>query len=198
MPDFILKPITALGHDAPEVDTVGPWTITERADIALASLALRRGRLGDVQTSAAAAGVPLPPAGASASGAIYSAFWMTPEMWMVEAPYASHEDIRAHLLPAFGDAASITEQTDAWVRFDLAGTGLERLFERLSNFDLAKSPAGAATRTVMEHLGCYLIRHPRHDLWPAILGAKPASCVDRGGTVGFVTVFLVLSDLFSL
>ena len=156
MPDFILKPITALGHDAPEVDTVGPWTITERADIALASLALRRGRLGDVQTSAAAAGVPLPPAGASASAAVYSAFWMTPEMWMVEAPYASHEDIRAHLLPAFGDAASITEQTDAWVRFDLA-----------------KAPAGAATRTVMEHLGCYLIK--RSDTLVTIYGPRSSA-----------------------
>ena len=48
MPDFILNPITALGHDAPEVYTIGPWTITERADIALASLALLRGRVGDV------------------------------------------------------------------------------------------------------------------------------------------------------
>jgi sarcosine oxidase subunit gamma len=161
VPDFILKPITALGHDAPEVDTVGPWTITERADIALASLALRRGRLGDVQTSAAAAGVPLPPAGASASAAVYSAFWMTPEMWMVEAPYASHE------------AASITEQTDAWVRFDLAGAGLERLFERLSNFDLAKAPAGAATRTVMEHLGCYLIK--RSDTLVTIYGPRSSA-----------------------
>jgi len=173
VPDFILKPITALGHDAPEVDTIGHWTITERADIALASLALRRGRLGDVQTSAAAAGVPLPPAGASASGAVYSAFWMTPEMWMVEAPYASHEDIRAHLLPAFGDAASITEQTDAWVRFDLAGLGLERLFERLSNFDLAKAQAGAATRTVMEHLGCYLIK--RSDTFVTIYGPRSSA-----------------------
>lgn len=158
MPDFILNPITALGHDAPEVDIIGPWTITERADVALASLALRRGRAGDVQAAAAAAGVPLPPAGAWASGAIYAAFWMTPEMWMVEAPFATHEDIRAHLLTAFGDAASITEQTDAWVRFDLAGADLPRLFERLSNVDLAKAQAGAATRTVMEHLGCYLIK----------------------------------------
>ncbi len=158
MPDFILKPITALGHDVAKVDTIGPWTITERADVALASVAVRRGRLADVQTAAAAAEVPLPAPGASAQDAVYGAFWMTPEMWMIEAPFASHEDIRAHLLPAFGDAASITEQTDAWVRFDLAGAGLARVLERLSNFDLAQAPDGAATRTVMEHLGCYLIK----------------------------------------
>ncbi len=83
---------------------------------------------------------------------------MTPDMWMVEAPFATHEDIRPALLAVFGDAASITEQTDAWVRFDLAGPELERLMERLSNFDLAPAPEGAATRTVIEHMGCYLIK----------------------------------------
>lgn len=157
MPDFILKSLTALGHSAPEVDKIGPWTITERDDTALASLAVRRGRLADVEAAAAAAGVPLPGPGLSAEGAPYGAFWMTPEMWMVEAPLASHEDIRPILLKAFGDAASITEQSGAWVRFDLAGDGLAKLLERLSNFDFTK-PAGSATRTVMEHLGCYLIK----------------------------------------
>ncbi len=173
MPDFTLNPITALGHDAPQVDVVGPWTITERADVALASLAIRRGRLADVQTAAGAAGVPLPKAGSAEQGAIYSAFWMTPDMWMVEAPFASHEDIRAHLLAVFETAASITEQTDAWVRFDLAGPGLQRLMERLSNFDLAQAPEGAATRTVIDHLGCYLIK--RADTLITVYGPRSSA-----------------------
>lgn len=158
MHDFQLKPITALGHDAPEVDVIGPWTITERDDVALASLAIRRGRLTDLQAAATTAGVPLPAPATSAQGPVYGAFWMTPDMWMVEAPFASHEDIRGHLMAIFGDAGSITEQTDAWVRFDLAGDGLARVLERLSNFDLDRAAVGAATRTVMEHLGCYLIK----------------------------------------
>jgi sarcosine oxidase subunit gamma len=158
VPDFILKPLTALGHDAPLVETIGPWTLTERADVALASLALRRGRAAEVQALAAGAGVPLPGVEAALQGAVYGAFWITPEMWMVEAPIANHEDIRAHLLAVFDEAASITEQTDAWVRFDLSGTGLTRLMERLSNFDLALAPEGAARRTVIEHLGCYVIK----------------------------------------
>ena len=158
MADINLKPISALGHDAPEVVMIGHWTVTERVEVALASLAVRRGRLADVQAAAASAGVPLPVAGTSAQGAAYGAFWITPEMWMVEAPFASHEDIRAHLLAAFGDTASITEQTDAWVRFDLEGEGLVKILERLTNFDLAHAASGAATRTVIEHLGCYLIK----------------------------------------
>ena len=158
MVDLILKPLTALGHDAPEIVTIGRWTITERADVALASLAVRRGRLGDLQAAAAGAGVPLPGPGKAETGAIYGAFWLTPQMWMVQAPFADHPDIRADLLAVFGDAASITEQTDAWVGFDLAGPDLVRGLERLSNFDLGQAAAGTATRTVIEHLGCYLIK----------------------------------------
>lgn len=172
MPDVILKPITALGHDAPKLDKLGPWILTERADVALASLAVRRGRLVDVHAAAATAGVPLPAPGRSESGTVYGAFWITPEMWMIEAPFASHEDIRSHLLAVFGDTASITEQTDAWVRFDLAGEGLGRLLERLSNFDF-NNPAGAATRTVMEHLGCYLIK--RSEVLVTIYGPRSSA-----------------------
>lgn len=173
MAEIILKPITALGHDTPQVDTIGPWTVTERADMALASLAFRRGRLDDVQAAATTAGVPLPGAGRAEAGAVYGAFWMTPEMWMVEAPFATHEDIRAHLLAAFGDAAAITEQTDAWVRFDLSGEGLVRVLERLSNFDLAQAAEGSATRTVLEHLGCYLIK--RHDSLVTLYGPRSSA-----------------------
>ena len=173
MADIILKPLTALGHDAPVVDTIGPWTLTERADVALASLALRRGRESEMRERAITADLPLPLAAMSAQGATYGAFWMTPEMWMVEAPYQSHEDIRAHLIAIFGDAASITEQTDAWVRFDLAGEGLVRMMERLSNFDLGQAASGSATRTVMEHLGCYLIK--RSDTLITLYGPRSSA-----------------------
>ena len=39
-----LKSLTALGHDAAEVVQIGPYRIAERFDVALASLALRRGQ----------------------------------------------------------------------------------------------------------------------------------------------------------
>lgn len=84
--------------------------------------------------------------------------WLTPEMVLVEGPEEGPGgDLRADLKVALGDAASITEQTDAWVRFDLKGPDLPRLFEKLCNVDLAARPEGYATRTVIEHIGCYLI-----------------------------------------
>lgn len=154
MADLMLKPITPLGNDLPTRVTIGPVTISEVVDTALASLAQRMGQ--DISAAAKGAGIPLPAAGRWEQGASYAAFWLSPEMWMVEAPFASHEDIVAQLKPVFGEAASITEQTDAWARFDVSGDHLPRLFERLCNYDLTRHGAGSASRTMIEHLGCYV------------------------------------------
>lgn len=152
-----LMAMTALGAREAAVVTVGPLIITERVDVALASVAARRGR--DLTGAAKAAGVPLPGPAAYLAGDPYSAFWVAPEMWFVEAPFATHELIAEMLKAVFGDAASVTEQTDAWVVFDLAAPELAVLMERLCNVDFAQVPQGFATRTVIDHLGCYLIKH---------------------------------------
>lgn len=149
---------TPLGGATPKVTDIGPYRITERFDVALASVATRRGREKDVAKAAKTARVPLPMPSQAATGSPYNGFWLAPDMWMIEAPFDSHEDIAAHLKAAFGDAAAITEQSDAWVRFDVSGDNLISLFERLSNLDLSVLPDGHVSRTVIEHLGCYLIK----------------------------------------
>lgn len=168
-----LKSLTALGNATPVSETIGAVTITENTGTALASLASRRGREADVATAAQTAGIPQPGPGRSLSAATYSAIWLGPEQWMIEAPFVSHEDITAILKPIFGEAASITEQTDAWVRFDVTASDLPALFERLCNFDLRRAGAGAATRTVIDHLGCYVIR--RADAEVSILGPRSSA-----------------------
>jgi sarcosine oxidase, subunit gamma len=92
---------------------------------------------------------------------------------MVEAPFATHEDIAAHLKQALGETASITEQTDAWVRFDIASEKLTPLMERLCNIDLAAKANGFASRTVIEHLGIYLIK--RSDLEITLYGPRASA-----------------------
>lgn len=149
---------TPLGGATPKVTGIGPYRIAGRFDVALASIATRRGRDADVAKAAKAANVPLPKPLTAIAGQPFSSFWLAPDMWMIEAPFDSHEDIAAHLKPLFGVAASITEQTDAWVRFDVSGGNLVTLFERLSNLDLSVLPDGHASRTVIEHLGCYVIK----------------------------------------
>ncbi len=156
-----LMALTALGRREPTTVTHGPLTITERTDIALASVAARKGRVADVVAAAQSAGVPLPGPVTYQAGAPYSGFWVAPEMWFVEAPFATHELIADLLKSALGDAASVTEQTDAWVAFDLAADDLAPVLERLCNVDVRAVPDGHATRTVMEHLGVYLIKQGR-------------------------------------
>lgn len=152
-----LQAMTALGAHDPRTVVVGPLTVTERFDLAVASLAQRRGQ--DLTAAAMAAGVPLPGPGRYQAGVPYSAFWVTPDMWFVEAPFATHEGIAALLKAAFTGAASVTEQTDAWVILDLSAPNLDPLLERLCNVDFRAVPDGHATRTVVDHLGCYLVKH---------------------------------------
>ncbi|MFM7655709.1 MAG: sarcosine oxidase subunit gamma [Paracoccaceae bacterium] len=156
--DKAWKALTGLGHETAETVEIGPYRIVERFDVALASLAVRCGQDKGFQAAAKKLGVPLPGAARHEAGKVFSAFWTTPEMWLVEADFATHEDIVSALKPGFAETASITEQTDAWVRFDVSGAGLVALFERLTNLDLATLPDGFASRTVIEHLGVYLIR----------------------------------------
>lgn len=154
-----LQPLTALGRREATTITLPALTIAERTDIALASVAARKGRLAELVEAARKAGVPLPGPAAHLHGAPYSAFWTAPEMWFVEAPFASHELVADQLKNVFKDTASITEQTDAWVAFDLDAADLAPLLQRLCNVDWPTVPDGYATRTVMEHLGVYLIKH---------------------------------------
>ncbi|MBC7737625.1 MAG: sarcosine oxidase subunit gamma [Candidatus Saccharibacteria bacterium] len=159
-----LHALTALGQAAPAVLVIGPWQIAERFDVALASIACRHGQETAFTAAAASIGVPLPQPARAQGGLPYGAFWVAPEMWFIEAPFASHEDTTAHLKPTFGEAASITEQTDAWVRFDVTGANLPSLFGRFSNLDIGQLPNDYASRTVIEHLGCYLVRRNAEDV----------------------------------
>lgn len=167
-----LKALTPLGRDAPVSETVGPVTITENVGVALASLASRMGREAEVAVAAQAAGLPLPGPG-RAETASYGAIWLGSEQWMIEAPFETHEDIVAILKPLFGEAASITEQTDAWVRFDLTAADLPALFERLCGYDLRRNGLGSATRTVIEHLGCYVVRRAENQV--SVIGPRSSA-----------------------
>jgi len=152
-----LAAMTPLGQSLPQTDRIGPVTIAERVATALASLASRSGRDADVASLATAAGITLPGPGHHAQAGVYGAFWLGPQQWMIEAPFDTHEEIAAILRTAFGEAASITEQTDAWARFDVTAPDLPAMFERLCAIDLRTALPGAATRTVIDHLGCYVI-----------------------------------------
>ncbi len=156
---FKLKPITPLGAAEPRVDRFTGLTITEVTDRALASLTVRNDQADATRDKAwSLFGIDLPDTGTSAMGNTHSAFWIGPESWMIDAPYKGNEELARQVKDAIGDCASVVEQTDGWCRFDLEGVTVNAVLERLCNADSAHMAEGAATRTQIHHLGCFLWR----------------------------------------
>jgi sarcosine oxidase, subunit gamma len=152
-----LASLTPLGAKAPKIDQIGAVTITEVTDRALASVTCRLAQTVAFQAAAKTLfGVALPGPGTSTEGTPFTLLWTGPEQWFVEAPFASHEDIARIVKAGLGNTASVTEQTDGWVRFDLQGSVVD-LLERLCPVQSRRMKTGDATRTLLEHMGCFVI-----------------------------------------
>lgn len=154
---FDMRPITPLGGTDPRVETVGPVALTEVTDTALASFAARLGQQNAARRVLAAYAGAEPPAPGQARFGALDAFWMGPDQWMVAAPLDGHADLAETLKSKAGTAASITDQTDGWCRFDVTGDRLVSVFELLCPINIRDSASGAATRTTIHHLGCFVI-----------------------------------------
>jgi sarcosine oxidase subunit gamma len=170
-----LTPITALGGNVAQVDTVAGVTLTENPGLALASV---MARIGHEQACAKhladLLGTDAPSPGQCRLHDPEAAFWMGPDQWMVGAPFATHEDLADQLKTRFGAAASITEQTDAWACFDLRGDGMEAVMELCCNLNMRAMQTGDAQRTSIHHLGCFVLRHDPPD-WVRILGPRSSA-----------------------
>jgi sarcosine oxidase, subunit gamma len=152
-----MTPITALGGRSPRVDTHFGVTLTENTNTALASFAARLGSEKKArEVLAKALGCDLPGPGQVIFGT-FDAVWMGPHQWMIVAPHDTHELLASELSDAAGVSASITEQNDAWCRFDLSGKRLVSVFELLCSVPLRDWTGGEATRTSIDHLGCFVI-----------------------------------------
>ena len=148
---------TALGAAAPCVDHHGPISLTEEAGFALASIAARRGAERATVLAIRRMIGPTAPKAGHWAGARIIAFWTGPDQWMLEAPYDSDEFLFERAIKEVKGKASVTEQTGAWCHFDLRGTGLAAVMERLCPINMATFIAGSATRTSIDHLGCFVL-----------------------------------------
>jgi sarcosine oxidase subunit gamma len=164
-----LSPISALGHAVPLAVTIGGLTIRENTGLALASLALRQGG-GAPQPF----GLTLPGPGDWAKAEGVSAFWVGPDTWMVEAADRAEDDF-ARALKAEAPDCSVSEQTDGWVVFEIAGNAvtLEALLEKLVNVDVRGFGPGRATRTGLEHMSVFVIRRAKDRV--ALLAMRSAA-----------------------
>lgn len=149
-----LSALTPLGAADPRTDKIGTITLTEVTDRALASLTCRNNAMPAFLAAAVGMGLTLPKAGHWTDGKP-AAIWTGVDQWLIDAPYGP--DLAQDLKSVFGDCASVTEQTDAWARFDILGAARVDLLERLCPAPSRRMTTGMATRSTIEHIGCLLI-----------------------------------------
>ena len=153
-----LTAISPLGYNKPHKDIVGAYTISEVTDRAMASITARKDSVEAVKTILAKIlKKPAPKVGGYCAGEI-EAFWIGQGQWMMTASLVNHEDIVASFANKFKDKASLTEQTDGWSRVAITGRDIDRLCTLLCNLDTRALKAGTASRTSVEHTGCFFIR----------------------------------------
>ncbi len=129
--------------------------LVERHGGALAHVAARRGMAGEVRSRLSALGLAVPDAprrvAGEAVGTSLELLWCGHEQWLAsgDAP-----DLASRLEEALAGAASVTEQSGAWVNLRLEGPRARDVLERLCPVDLDPGafPPGAVARTAMEHL----------------------------------------------
>ncbi|PUB17521.1 sarcosine oxidase subunit gamma [Yoonia sediminilitoris] len=153
-----LKPVTALGQSAPVAETIGTITIAENDTLALASVAARMGHEEACHAILKKLIGAVPGPGKAQLHDPQAGFWTGPDQWMVSAPRETHELLADTLTPMFGQTATITEQSGAWVCFDVTGAAMSDLCERLCAVPIRKMDAGGALRTMIHQMGCFVIR----------------------------------------
>ncbi|MEC7211724.1 MAG: sarcosine oxidase subunit gamma [Pseudomonadota bacterium] len=146
-----LTPTTALGGTTPFDKTIGPVRIAEQAAPVMASLAMLKGKSAGFAKAANAHLGALPAPGKMQTRNRTGTIWMGPDQYLVEGMEA------VALAAAFGASAAITDQSDAWVRFDVTGDDVVAMLERLSNADSRRMAQGDATRTAIHHMHCVVI-----------------------------------------
>ena len=158
MPSHSLKPLTPLGHFEPQTTAVGKMEIREVVDFSLASITQRLSQEKQFLKAAKKAfSAALPQPGKASVSGSQTIFWTGVDQWFVEAPNATHEDIAAALAADFQDTASITEQTGGWCRLDLEGDQCVDVLQRLCALDTADMETHDASRSVIEHIGVFVL-----------------------------------------
>lgn len=170
----MLDVITPLGNTEPQRDVINGITLIEVAQRSLISVASRKGHEKAVAKRIGKLINADPPAiGHYAGDKNIGAFWIAPDQWMIDAPLADEEDVLGVLAKDFATIASITDQSHGWCRFEITAQDeaqLNRLCGLLCAVDTRRFKKGSATRTVIEHMGCFVLRLSPTEM--QIIGAR--------------------------
>ena len=156
-----LMPITALGASAPRSQKFGVYTMRENSGLALVSLAIAAGT-----TPPTPFGLTLPAAGNCIMQDDFTAFWTSPDQWMITAEKLGETDFAATVQSEVPDAR-LTEQTDGWVAFEITAETDDQIgaaLTRVANLPQGDLAVGKAARTGFDHMSIFLVRRSGNHL----------------------------------
>ncbi len=143
--------------------TIGDVLLTEVSDYNLCSVSAPLGEDGAFGKALVESfDAPRPATGQSSVSAdgTMRLLGLQPDQMLVL--FRAHDPDRAadQVAAAMKTAAYVTDQSDSWVLLALEGRGVCPVLERLCMLDLDVTvfPAGAVSRTVMEHLSVIILR----------------------------------------
>ncbi|PJK27583.1 sarcosine oxidase subunit gamma [Minwuia thermotolerans] len=158
MAEFELAPRSPLGGIRQDF---GGVSLSEPAGLGIAAIAVPRG--GDAALADAVRavwGMELPTVGRYSIGTDgLRLIGMSPDQFFAVFPCEGPDAARI-VATALGEAAWVTEQSDAWAVLDLEGPGVRAALERVCPLDLHPDlfAADLAQRTLMEHLSVIVMR----------------------------------------
>lgn len=156
MPDMLTAEPFLGGH----ILNLDDVAVAEVTDIAIVSIATPMGggeALGTAVQAAWGCALPSPRGTTSSGDGSVTLIFSTPDQTLALLPSVEGlavTDVAAKL----GDTGYYTEQTDNWVGLRVSGAKAITALERICPLDMALMPVGGAERTVMEHLGVFIMR----------------------------------------
>ena len=157
MADITLVPTPTLGgYDK----TLAGCRLAERYDLALVSVALPLGNEAAVADALHSGfDLQMPAPGLSQWSGAMRAVQTTADQLMLIFSHPTPDAARV-VHDRLGGAAYVTDQTDVWSCLQLSGPNARRALERICPIDLDPEAFAlhAAARTVMEHMGAFVIR----------------------------------------
>ena len=157
MAKIMLRPTSQLGN----ADiSVGSNRILERADLAIVSVAVPNGEEASLTRALKDSwALSLPDARqTSVSGDTRAIRTASDQLFLV----FSHDtpDAEPFVQSRLNGAGYTTDQTDVWVALSVSGPDTLAALERICplDLDLGVFPVDASARTIMEHMGAFILR----------------------------------------
>ena len=157
MTEYKLTATAALGHAAAEASGA---RLVEETDMALIAMTTRNGKARAMTTAFKKHfGCPTPAATEAVTAGSMTVMASALDQVFVSAAMAPQK-LEETLASAFSTCATLTDQSDGWVRLVLTGARAHDTLERLSMVNLhpARFPVGSVARTVFEHINVIVMR----------------------------------------